>query len=298
MSTKKKTKKHNITKKNCSPMVEDNTVNDVSCFTPEIINKLKTDYNKKNPSSKISSIKPDKIWKDLKDRMGSCDSEECWLEKIPNSSIEQIIKDFVFSPKKPKSWKSDPDKWLTNYDLDDVMDQYEETFRNFDFIGPTFIDFDAKVKDGCVENELCKFDLSKHIKKNKNKLAVIFNLDKHTQDGSHWVSLFIDIKNRFIFYFDSAGDIIPGEIAELVKRIKYQGRNLSQPIHFRFHQNYPLEHQYENTECGMYSLFFIISMLKEELHGKDVKPGTIINAFKKHRITDDQAQALRNVYFN
>ena len=48
----------------------------------------------------------------------------------------------------------------------------------------------------------------------------------------------------------------------------------------------------------MYSLFFIISMLKEELHGKDVKPGTIIKFFKKQRMSDEQAQALRNVYFN
>ena len=80
--------------------------------------------------------------------------------------------------------------------------------------------------------------------------------------------------------------------------MKSQGKEQKQPIHFRFHQNYPLEHQYENTECGMYSLFFIISMLKEELHGKDVKPGTIIKFFKKQRMSDEQAQALRNVYFN
>jgi hypothetical protein len=40
-----------------------------------------------------------------------------------------------------------------------------------------------------------------------------------------------------------------------------QGKELSRPIHFKFIQNYPKTHQYSNTECGMYSLFFIITFL-------------------------------------
>ena len=36
-----------------------------------------------------------------------------------------------------------------------------------------------------------------------NKIGVIFNLDKHDQSGSHWVAMFIDLENKFFFYFDS-----------------------------------------------------------------------------------------------
>ena len=51
----------------------------------------------------------------------------------------------------------------------------------------------------CVWEELCKFELEKQIEKGKNKIGIIFNLDKHYQSGSHWVSLFIDIEIMIFF---------------------------------------------------------------------------------------------------
>ena len=36
----------------------------------------------------------------------------------------------------------------------------------------------------------------KYKKQGINKIGVIFNLDKHTQPGSHWVALFIDGEKR------------------------------------------------------------------------------------------------------
>ena len=53
----------------------------------------------------------------------------------------------------------------------------------------------------------------------KNKIAIVFNLDRHDQPGSHWVSLFIDLECKFIFYFDSAGNPIPEEIKVLKDRL-------------------------------------------------------------------------------
>ena len=101
------------------------------------------------------------------------------------------------------------------------MKQYERYYKNFLFIGPSPIDFDAKLVDNeCVWEELCKFDLKKIIAKNKNKLGLIFNLDPHYKSGSHWVSMFINIPQRYIFYFDSNGDKMPEEIKILIERIK------------------------------------------------------------------------------
>ena len=50
-------------------------------------------------------------------------------------------------------------------------------------------------------------------------------------------------------------------IDKLVKRIIHQGLYLSTPIQLEFHENQPFIHQRGNNECGMYSLYFIITML-------------------------------------
>ena len=135
--------------------------------------------------------------------------------------------------------------------------------------------------------ELCNFNLNDYIKKGKYKIGIIFNLDPHYKGGSHWVSLFINVTKNFIFYFDSNGDKIPRRIKRLVNTITTQGRNIG--ITFNFQQNHPMEHQYENTECGMYSLYFIIELLK------DNKP---LSFFKEHRIPDKDMENLRKIYFN
>ena len=117
--------------------------------------------------------------------------------------------------------------------------------------------------------------------KKHRKIAIAFNLDKHTGPGTHWVSMFIDIEARFIFYFDSAGSKIPKEIMSLVKRIQKQGLELS--YRFKFIENYPMTHQHSNTECGMYSLFFIITMLLEN-------PDVSENQIKRSELTKRRGQ--------
>ncbi len=57
---------------------------------------------------------------------------------------------------------------------------------------------------------------------------------------------------------------------------------------FKFQQNSPFVHQYSNTECGMYSLYFIIYMLIY----KDFK------IFKTRRIPDKEMKYLRTILFN
>ncbi len=50
------------------------------------------------------------------------------------------------------------------------MKQYESAYKDFNFIGPTPIDFDSHKYDGsCVWGELCDFDLQTQIKNKKPK---------------------------------------------------------------------------------------------------------------------------------
>ena len=303
----------------CNPIVAGKTVSNDTCYTPKFLYKIKMEYNKQHLDNPIIAKHPTKIWHELHDRLTLCSKEDCWLRQIDDVNLRNQINEHIFAPKQPPEWKNNPNEWLSNIDIIDVLEQYEEKYTEFKLIGPTFIDFDAKLKDSCVDNELCNFSLLNYIKKGENKIGVIFNLDRHDQSGSHWVSLFIDIQDKFIFYFDSAGNKIPKEIRHLVIRIMKQGKKMRKPVNFKFYQNYPFEHQMGNTECGMYSLFFMITMLTNKMEtqpthnshssgsmteGADLNVHRFKNAaekiyfFKNERITDEFVEKLRAKYYN
>ena len=129
-------------------------------------------------------------------------------------------------------------------------------------------------------------DLTKLLKQGKNKIGFVFNTDPHDEDGEHWISLFVNLKQKEIYFFDSVANKIPREIATLVSNIKKQGNQMVPPILFNFKEN-TIKHQSGDTECGVYSLYFIINMIKDSA-----------KKIKTKRINDRQIEPYRNVYFN
>lgn len=283
---------------NCSPAVENTKVQN-SCYTPHILMQIRNAYNaSQSAEGKIHVTDPTQIWQVLNKRLVHCKKEDCWLNQITDGNLRKRIDRYIFAPDQPYEWSKNPNEWLSNYDILNVLEQYEDTYKHFEFIGPTPIDFDTVLQTRqCVYNELCHFDLKSLVDKGKTKIGVVFNLDKHNQSGSHWVSLFIDTSNKFMFFFDSAGSRCPTAVYALVKRIKAQA--LSMGHKYAFFQNYPKTHQYSNTECGVYSLFFIITLLtgKTKFHPTMTFQDKL-NLFKKHRIPDKYIQRYRHVYFN
>jgi hypothetical protein len=206
-----------------------------------------------------------------------------------NTKMEkELLK--VFAPESPKEWKKNPNEWLSSLDIIQVMNQYEKKYKCFDFLGPSPIDYDTHQLNGeCVWEELCHFDLSNQILKGKTKIGIIFNTDPHYKGGQHWISLFINVKKQTIFFFDSAGDEIPDQIKKFANNVCEQGNKLTKPIHFKFDQNFPVEHQYNNTECGVYSLFFIVHMLEDKING---------DYLKTHILKDKYIEKFRKIYYN
>lgn len=317
---KKQTRKSNkgsFKKMTCSPLSEEYkkgtpTSAHATCLPSHVIYRARDYWNQANPRDKIVSKNPDHIWSEIQKRLnGTCDDDFCILEQpfmkklgsktssktttigrhggVNSVVIDKKLKDY-YSPKMPKEWKRNPTEWLSSIEILEKMKQYEEAYPCFEFIGPTSIDFD-KVLHGkvCVEKELCNFQLWTQIKRKKKKIGIIFNTDPHDKGGSHWISMFINIPKKIIFFFDSAGDPAPEEIMNFVKRIQEQGRSLNPPIEFKFDQNHPHEHQYSSTECGMYSLYFIINMLEDKLTTKYLKT---------HVIPDERMIEYRKKYFN
>jgi hypothetical protein len=195
-----------------------------------------------------------------------------------------------FAPESPSEWAKNPNEWLSSTDIMKVMKQYEKAYKCFDFIGPTPINFNTRKLYGeCVWEELCNFNLEKLIKKGITKIGVIFNTDPDSKPGQHWISMFINIKKKTIFFFDSTGDPAPKEVKELISKIKDQGHNLREPINFKVDSNEGIEHQYGNTECGVYSIFFIVHMLEDKVTDHYIKT---------HILKDEYMEKFRHIYFN
>jgi hypothetical protein len=291
-------KSNKIKSMNCHPVTKGQTPVKGSCFTVETLNKIKVAYNKHHKDNVITINDPHLLWLELKNRFNTCDKEDCWLEHLDDDDLKHEIEEMSFAPDHPPEWKKNPDEWLSNYDILEVLEQYEEKHKEFKFIGPSPIDFDTRPKeDKCVWEELCTFSLDK-LDPSVKKIGVVFNLDKHNEPGSHWVSLFIDLEDHFMFYLDSAGDNIPPEVDALVKRIQGQWNKKHQHLKMRVYKNHPFEHQKGNTECGMYSLFFIITLLTKQIEGKSHTTSELIKLFRSKRIPDKYVFNYRKIYFN
>jgi len=152
------------------------------------------------------------------------------------------------------------------------------------------LDFDLKKKKECVSGNLCKINIKEDLNEGYENLGMVFNLDDHDESGSHWVSMYVELvpRNRgkaSIYYFDSTADKPTKEIKKLVDNITKQYEKLkNDKIEFLYND---ISHQKKNTECGVYCIHFITTMLE----GKNFKE--YINEIKR----DDFMQKFRSFYF-
>ena len=277
-------------KLNCSPKPKDE-INDFSCYTDESLIKLRDRWNARHRDVEIRSTNPKEIHNQLKLYLSTvCNKESCWLKQ--DRHFGSILKDLKesFAPTTPVEWKKNPNEWLSSVDIMNVMKQYEKAYKCFDFIGPSPIDFDQhKLYGECVWDELCNFSLRNQIKNGKYKIGIILNTDPHYKSGQHWISLFINVKKKIIFFFDSTGDPPPKEVLAFINKLKEQGLSMKPKIKFSYDSSEGYVHQQKNSECGVYALFFIVRMLKDSLS---------TNYLKTHRIDDESIAIFRKIYFN
>jgi hypothetical protein len=119
--------------------------------------------------------------------------------------------------------------------------------------------------------------------------------------------MFVDMDQSLIFYYDSAVNAVPRQINKLKKEIMKQGKKLDNPILFKYIQN-DYNHQKTNTECGMFSIFFVVTFTTHNLddHFQTIMKGgkkqltikDIIHIFTKPGINDDLMTSYRKIYFN
>lgn len=312
----RKTRKHKrkFKKVLCSPAKKNNIAS--SCYSPSELVTIKNAFNKHHGTSSTSSIKqihsrdPETILRELREKNGHCTTEMCWLHAVSDRGLREKIQKEAFRPIQPAEWRKKPNAWLSNFDIDAVIQQYETAYPDFVFLGPTPIDFDSKKADGkCVTEEICGLSLSKQWAAGKRKIGVIYNLDTSDGPGTHWVSMFIDMADPepYMFYFNSTAEPMPAEVRKLMDRIQEQWMRIhshkgSKKL-IEYTSDDKVEHQHSNTECGMYSLFFIITCLTRKVGGFEslgsgLSREKIIEMFAgKKRIPDESMLKFRKLYF-
>jgi hypothetical protein len=292
----------------CAPS---KTFSDGSCFTIKSLKKIAEAHNRhvganSNKLIQISESKQNLVTQ-LTNRITECGSDQiCWL----NVNWVKQIKDYdihnnTFRPKGPQGRF----KWLSTTNINDIMGQYEQKYSNFKFLGAVPYDFEDLSTLGIGNLNFDQLYVS-----GKTKLGLVINLDEHWKRGSHWVGMFADLKTNTILYFDSYGIKPKMRIADFAKKISLwcYKRNILNIQHGsaqdsilqdteskfmrvkknkyeeKLNVNYnKVRHQFKNSECGVYSVNFILRSLK----------GETFDHICNNITTDDQVNECRKVYF-
>ena len=223
-------------------------------------------------------------------------AEYTFLQALPLDQAEKgdLARRYL-RPPAPAAWASDPDMWLDSNNIAAVLNQYEDAYPEFEFMGPFPIDFAAPdpYRGGtggtggtgggqtrCLMNEICEFRVQKAMSSGTKYIGIVYNLDPHFKSGSHWVANFIDLARHKCYYMDSYGYKPPPQVAKFMRwlttqdpkmRLEYNSRRL----------------QYKNTECGVYTIYFIIRMLS----------GDSFQQFTRRRPSDSDMLDLRDWLF-
>lgn len=283
---------------------------DCSCFEHDELIKIAVSYNEHFPEKqfKIPKTKCELVEILQKKLEKKCDNQVCWLKQRFIKSIQdQNIKQ-TFRPIGP----SKKNEWLSTTDIDKVMEQYHSVYQDFLYLGTFPSDF--------MELDILgmkNLDFDDLINKGKTRLGMVINLDEHNQSGSHWVALFVNlkkIKNKYqIYYFDSFGGgplkkikyFINMVVKYLIKKeynvdipIKYLkqafekknklSKNIQHKLNILDMKYNTIQHQIKNSECGVYSMNFILRLLK----------GETFEDITNNVTRDDKMEICREVYFN
>lgn len=288
MENTQKNKLHNNDNK-CAPS---KIFENYSCIPLNLLIAMAKAYNDESKNknkivlyANLDTLNPNKykahLVKSFQDRLSSvCSDQKCWTKQkfINNLKREyrEELQHGTFRPTGPKG----KFEWLNTLNINEVMVQYEKKYKDFKFMGAVPIDFEELSGLGFQNINFGDF-----LKEGIKKLGIIFNLDEHYKPGSHWVGLYIDLNGK-IYFFDSYGIRPDPRIRKFMRKVarfcKYDLNNKN--IEINYNKN---RHQYEGSECGVYSINFILRMLK----------GESFDNICKNKIPDKVINQCRKVYF-
>lgn len=288
-----------------------------SCFSLDSLKKIANNFNVKNENKiNITTNKTDLVQQLETKLADKCSDQTCWLrlDIVKELDNEDILNN-TFRPKGP----SKKYEWLSTTHINEVIEQYQSIHKNFIFLGAVPYDFEELPILG-IHN----INFNDMIEKDKTKIGLVINLDEHWKDGSHWVALYADLHNQHVYFFDSLGRRPLKRIRKFINKItKYMyEKKYNSKLHIndvlnkiKTIKNLPknklnklieknkdldnllgggfdirynnIQHQFDNSECGVYSINFIIRLVSGETFD------SVINNITK----DEEMNLNRKIYF-
>jgi hypothetical protein len=168
-------------------------------------------------------------------------------------------------------------EWLSNYDIDHYLYQFQEKYPDFRFLRAVPLD--------CDQHSFCtlhqsNLDIDKELKSGKKIISAVYNLDKVGQPGSHWVVLVMDFKKKQACYYNPAKGDPPDDVNRMINKFKKMVPDATVTINNAKHQN-------DTSECGIYSINFILRYLRGESFNDIIKNG----------LSFDEINSCRSLYF-
>lgn len=289
--------------KRCAPSI---SFEQGSCIRLEILIKMTEAYNAEFPDNtieldpKIELLHPKKykkyLVKEFADRLGEkCNTQSCWSEqnfikRMPRIAQKELAK-YTWRPNGP----DDSTEWLNTTHIDEVLKQYEVKYPSFYFGGAVPRDFQDHAPYKMDESFYKKL-----WKSGKTKFGVVYNTDKLGSPGSHWQASYADFENGLVYFFDSYGVAPNKEVRDHLKQLEnFIRKNCKEITNINRNKNNLMkcnnvkvdynkeQHQKLGTECGVYSINFIVRMLK----GED------FYAICKSKVNDHVMEKCRKIYF-
>lgn len=259
-----------------------------SCIPLNILVEMARAYNIENPNDKITLYPSFEVLnrgkykryllKEFKNKLGTiCKTQNCWTRQSfinhMNEAMRYELQKKTFRPEGPQG----KFEWLNTININDVLLQYENKYNDFKFLGAVPIDFDELPQLG-IKN----LNLNDLYQSGKTKLGIIFNLDESYKSGSHWVAAYADLKKGMVFYYDSYAIHPPERIRKFLRKLANFCQNCLKIKNVIATHN-KIRHQYGGSECGVYSINFILRLLRGDSFEKICKSKTPDNAINQCR---------------
>ena len=283
-----------------------------SCFTLESLKHIAKAYNNHHTDKVNINTSKSKLVDQLEDKIKTCSDQTCWtrqkfLEELDMKVLEDI-QEKTFLPLGPSKKYG----WLSTTHINEVIDQHHDIHKDFLFLGAVPYDFEE-----LPQLEISTLDFKKLEQDGKTKISMVINLDEHNKQGSHWVSLYTDLAKNQVYFFDSVGRAPLKRIRKFINRItkylyekkyhkqlhindvlkelkNYKNEKSKKYVHmdnllkggFDIRYN-NMQHQFDDSECGVYSINFILRLVNGESFD------SVINDITK----DDDMNMNRKNYF-
>ena len=272
-----------------------------TCITKPVINQIEktTGISASTPCELVEKA-AENLGCKVEDKVGK---EKCVLKKLSESG--KIDPEIVRKELKNNYKISGPTNTdlLSNIEIDKFMRQIAHFYPKFfacPFAMVDFVNYGHFLSKMSIEQLYPRYDT----------FGCVINSDLHTGGGKHWMALYIDMRGRewTVEFFNSSGNRPVMEWQDWQIRIKNEMEKLIpkvkaavQPQTANIVNVTKIKHQKSRTECGLYSLYYILCRtmgIKWDKFTNIKVPDSEMMKFRQHLFVQSGRKKIKKFNFD